>query len=506
MGPGAPCLIDAASGDTLSYDEVRAITIRVAATLRARGYAEGAKASVLSPNHPVAYAVILGIVRAGLIWIPMNPRLAESEIAALYNDFGCEVLFYLSPLADAVMAIKESSHSIRDFVCIDAAGADMCLDDWTAGTAETFADLPHDPERPYVVQPTGGTTGRPKGVMMVARNLECVVAGMVMATPFARRPVFLAAAPLTHAGGMVMQSILAQAGAGVILGKVSAPAILDAIETYRITHVFLPPTVIYDLLASPGVRGRDYSSLVYFMYAASPIAPAKLREAIGVFGPVMTQLYGQTEAGLPNTFLSPAEHFDAAGNIDETRLTSCGRASPLSRVAIMAVDGTLLPQGEIGEIVVQSNGVMVGYYKNPQATEEVSAYGWHHTGDLAYQDADGFFHIVDRIKDMVISGGFNIYSAEVENGILAHPAVKDCAVIGVPDAKWGEALKAFVELKEGAVASEEEILRLCREKLGGMKTPKTLHIIEAIPRSATGKILKRELRAAHWQGAGRMVS
>jgi acyl-CoA synthetase (AMP-forming)/AMP-acid ligase II len=172
----------------------------------------------------------------------------------------------------------------------------------------------------------------------------------------------------------------------------------------------------------------------------------------------------------------------------------------------MAPDGTLLPRGEIGEIVIQSHGVMIGYYKNPDATAEVSAHGWHHTGDLAYQDAEGFFHIVDRIKDMVISGGFNIYSAEVEAGILAHPAVKDCAVIGVPDAKWGEALKAFVELKPGETVTEPELLGFCRDKLGGMKTPKTLHIIDAIPRSATGKILKRDLRAAYWEGSGRMVS
>ncbi len=506
MNPSAPCLIDAASGDVLTYDDVRAITIKVAATLRARGYGEGCKASVLSPNHPVAYATVLGIVRAGLTWIPMNPRLAETEIALMYRDFDCEVLFYLSPLAAAVAAIKNSTHHIKEFICIDEAGEDPTLAEWTQGAAVAFAELPHNPERPYVIQPTGGTTGRPKGVMMVARNLECVVAGLLIAMPSAQRPVFLAAAPLTHAGGMVMQSILAQGGAGIVVGKIAAAELLESIPKHRITHVFLPPTVIYDLLASPQIRQHDYSSLVYFMYAASPIAPAKLREAIEVFGPVMTQLYGQTEAGLPNTFLAPAEHFDAQGNIDESRLTSCGRASPLSRVAIMAPDGALLPRGEIGEIVIQSHGVMIGYYKNPAATAEVSAHGWHHTGDLAYQDADGFFHIVDRIKDMVISGGFNIYSAEVEAGILAHPAVKDCAVIGVPDPKWGEALKAFAELKPGESATPQDLLEFCRKQLGGMKTPKTLHIIDAIPRSATGKILKRELRAAYWDGGSRMVS
>ncbi len=499
-------MIDVTSGDTLSYDDVRVITLQVAATLRARGYAPGCKASVLSPNHPRAYAAVLGIVRAGLTWIPMNPRLAEGDIALMYHEFDCEVLFYLAALAPQVAAIRQAAHGIREFVCIDAPGEDVSLADWTEGVAAEFAELPHDPERPYVIQPTGGTTGRPKGVMMVARNLECVVAGLMIAMPCAQRPVFLAAAPLTHAGGMVMQSILAQGGAAVVVGKISAPVLLEAIPRFGISHVFLPPTVIYDLLASPQIGQHDYGSLRYFMYAASPIAPAKLREAIGVFGPVMTQLYGQTEAGLPNTFLSPAEHFDADGRIDESRLTSCGRASPLSRVAIMAADGRLLPRGEIGEIVIQSHGVMVGYYKNPSATAEVSAFGWHHTGDLAYQDGDGFFHIVDRIKDMVISGGFNIFSAEVEGGILAHRAVKDCAVIGVPDDKWGEALKAFVELKAGESATAEELLAFCRVRLGGMKTPKTLHVIDAIPRSPTGKILKRELRAAYWPDAGRMVS
>ena len=205
------------------------------------------------------------------------------------------------------------------------------------------------------------------------------------------------------------------------------------------------------------------------------------------------------------THLSARDHFDAGKLADDKRLTSCGRATPFVNVQIMDDAGNILGAGEMGEIVLRSSLVMKGYYKNPEATKEASSHGWHHTGDVGMRDEDGFFYIVDRKKDMIITGGFNVYSTEVEQAVLSHPAVLDCAVIGVPDDKWGEAVKAVVQLKPGAEASEDEIIALCKEAIGAVKAPKSVDFREDLPRSPVGKVLKREIRDAFWQGKSRAI-
>jgi acyl-CoA synthetase (AMP-forming)/AMP-acid ligase II len=276
-----------------------------------------------------------------------------------------------------------------------------------------------------------------------------------------------------------------------------------------VTHLFLPPTVIYDLLAQPGVREVDYSSLRYFLYSAAPMAPEKVREAITVFGPVMCQVWGQSEAAW-NTILLPEDHFAngvLGGQIaDNDRLASCGRPLPFVTVEVMDEAGNLLADGERGELVVRGMCVMQGYYGQPELTKAVSEHGWHHTGDIGYRDSQGYFHIVDRKKDMIISGGFNIFSAEVERAILDHPEVAECAVIGVPHEKWGEAVLAIVEMRPGREADAESILAFCRERIGAMKTPKSIEFVAQLPRNANGKILKHTLRDEHWSGADRRVS
>jgi acyl-CoA synthetase (AMP-forming)/AMP-acid ligase II len=231
----------------------------------------------------------------------------------------------------------------------------------------------------------------------------------------------------------------------------------------------------------------------------------KLAEAIDVFGPVMTQTWGQTEAPLICTYLAPEAHLGADGRIDEKVLRSCGRATPLTRVEVMDANGKLLNPGEVGELVVRGDLVMKGYFDRPEENERVSRFGWHHTGDVGYRDEAGFFFIVDRNKDMIISGGFNIYPSEIEQVLWKHPAVLDCAVIGVPDSKWGEAVKAVVELKPGVTATEDELKHHCRETLAGMKTPKSIEIWQSLPRSPLGKVLKREIRDKYWQDQWRKV-
>jgi acyl-CoA synthetase (AMP-forming)/AMP-acid ligase II len=231
----------------------------------------------------------------------------------------------------------------------------------------------------------------------------------------------------------------------------------------------------------------------------------KLIEAIKVFGPVLTQTYGQAEAAMICTVFSPHDHVVALESNKRHRLTSCGKVAPLMRLEVMDDAGNILPRGERGEIVLRGGLVMKGYYKNPQATEEASTFGWHHTGDIGVIDEDGFVYIVDRKKDMIISGGFNVFPGEVEQVLWSHPAVQDCAVIGVPDEKWGEAVKAVVELKPGAAATADELIALAKDRLGGVKAPKSVDFTTALPRSPVGKVLKKDLRAPYWAGRERKI-
>jgi acyl-CoA synthetase (AMP-forming)/AMP-acid ligase II len=280
----------------------------------------------------------------------------------------------------------------------------------------------------------------------------------------------------------------------VMLPGFEPVAVMEAIERHRVTHLFLPPTAIYRLLAHPRVRHHDYSSLRYLTYSSAPMSVEKLKEAVAVFGPVLTNSFGQSETGLLNTFLAPAEVAAAVQANDERRLASVGRATPLFRIEIMGDDGKLLPRDTPGEIVVRSSQISPGYFRNPEETARARAFGWHHTGDIGVKDADGYLYIVDRKKDMIITGGFNVYPAEVERVLAGHPQVQDCAVVGLPDAEWGERVTAVVELKPGAAQSAADLIAFCRDRLAGYRTPKEIRFIAALPRSPVGKVLRRLVR------------
>jgi acyl-CoA synthetase (AMP-forming)/AMP-acid ligase II len=281
---------------------------------------------------------------------------------------------------------------------------------------------------------------------------------------------------------------------------------LAAIPKHRVTELFLPPTVIYRLLDIPDLgRKVDFSSLKYFMYGAAPMSVEKLKLALEVIGPRMMGGYGQTEAPASISYLPPGEHFDGGQLASDERLASVGRPNPLIRVEIMNDANEILPQGATGEICVRGDLVMKGYYKAPEKTAETIVDGWLHTGDIGHLDAEGYLHITDRKKDMIISGGFNVYPSEVEQVIWSHPAVQDCAVIGVPDEQWGEAVKAVVELNAGQSVTAEELISLCKARLGSVKAPKSVDFVDSLPRSPVGKVLKKDLRARYWQDSNRRI-
>jgi fatty-acyl-CoA synthase len=485
LDPDAPCLTT--EGETRTYGEVRELSVRVAAALAAQGVVPGERVAVLSGNDPTAFTCVFGISRVGAVWCPINPRNEASENRELLELFGCVALIYQEAYAPLVAKIRSELPSLRTLVCLET--------DW-----DEFLSAEGDADRPAVddlamIVGTGGTTGRPKGVELTGANLEAMTAITLMSYPWPDRPVYLALAPLTHAAGVLCFPVLAKGGEIVIMRRPDVAEFVALIQRHRVTHTFLPPTLIYMVLAHSALDETDLSSLRCFWYGAAPMSASRLEEALHRIGPVMAQLFGQTEAPMMISTMAPADHFRPDGAVAVSRLSSAGRPSPLVTVAIMGPDGDLLPRGNTGEIVVRGSLVMRGYHRDPVATAAAGAHGWHHTGDIGYLDDDNYLYIVDRAKDMVITGGFNVYSTEVEQALMQHPAVQDCAVIGLPDDKWGERVTAVIQLRPGATVDKAEMAAFVKERIGSVKTPKQIEIWDDLPRSKVGKILKADLRS-----------
>jgi fatty-acyl-CoA synthase len=494
LGGGAPCMV--CDGETLTYDDVVALTYRIGSALVAHGVEPGDKVAILASNDPIAFTCVFGLSRAGAVWCPINPRNEAAENRELLDIFDCGTLIFQKNYAPLVEQIRGDLPKITTLVCLDAE-FDWALtwDDFLASGTETV-DRPADDDMAAIVG-TGGTTGRPKGVMLTGTNLETMSALTIMGYPWperGERPVYLAMAPLTHAAGVLCLPVLAQGGSIVVIRQAAVDTFLTKVAEHRATHTFLPPTLIYMILDHPDLETSDLSSLQCFWYGAAPMSAKRLEEALTRIGPVMAQLFGQTEAPMMISMMSPSDHFRADGSIATERLSSAGRPAPLVTVALMNPDGTMAPAGDRGEIVVRSSLVMRGYYKNPEATAEAGAHGWHHTGDIGFIDDEGFLHIVDRAKDMVITGGFNVYSTEVEQALMSHPAVADCGVIGLPDEKWGERLTAVLQLRPGQSIDIAEVQAFVKGQIGSVKTPKQIEVWDDLPRSKVGKVLKTEIK------------
>jgi fatty-acyl-CoA synthase len=493
LGADRPCLTT--DGVSMTYGEVQQLSHRIAAALVASGVGPGEKVAILSGNDPVAFTALAGISRAGAVWCPINPRNEASENRELLDLFDCTTLVFQASYAPLVERIRGDLPGIHTWVCLDgtvddAVGWDDFLARGDGGPSEVG---PIDDVAAIVG--TGGTTGRPKGVMLTGHNLETMSAITLMSYPFEGRPVYLALAPLTHAAGVLCFPVLALGGEIVIMRSPDVGGFLHLVEQHGVTHTFLPPTLIYMVLGHPALESADLSSLQCFWYGAAPMSAARLEEALTRIGPVMAQLFGQTEAPMMISVLPPADHFRPDGSIAQERLSSAGRPAPLVTVAILDEHGAVLPPGRTGEICVRSSLVMAGYYKNDAATAEASAHGWHHTGDIGLIDDDNYLFIVDRAKDMIITGGFNVYSIEVEQAVMEHPAVQDCAVIGLPDDKWGERVVAVLQMREGASVAAGELTAFVKQRIGSVKAPKQVEIWADLPRSKVGKVLKSDIVA-----------
>jgi acyl-CoA synthetase (AMP-forming)/AMP-acid ligase II len=507
--PARAAIID---GDArYSYGETQAITRRIASAMRANGLRDADAAAIYSHNDARVLFCMLGIMRAGAVWVPINYRNAIEANTEYMSYVETAWLFYHSAFREQVMELKSHVPTLRHLICLDREddatpslqkfmeqGSEIRDSDW--------GDAAGDLDRLVGLVPTGGTTGPAKGVRVTSLAWGSMTE---MASHYWRAeavdPVCLNIAPLSHAAGVVAFTMFAIGATNVIMPRFDAGEVLRNIECCRATHLFLPPTAFYNLLAHPDVGKFDYSSLKVFLLAGSPVSPDKLKQGVEIFGPCMCQCYGQTEAPMLLTWLDQKTVAAAAAGDHPERLRSCGKATSAVRLAIMNDDGNTLPPNQTGEIVARGPLVTAGYYKMPEATAEICKYGWHHTGDVGYMDEDGYVYIVDRKKDMIITGGFNVFCAEVEAGIMALPNVQECAVIGVPDDKWGEAVKAFVVLREGESLGQDEVIRHCKSKLGGVKSPKSVEFCAEIPKTYAGKIDRKALRKPYWAAADRAV-
>jgi acyl-CoA synthetase (AMP-forming)/AMP-acid ligase II len=493
LGENAPCLTMGTVD--YSYGDVQRISHRVARALQRSGIHAGDKVAVLSSNDALAFACVFGISRAGAVWCPVNPRNEASENRFVLDAFDCNCLIFHSAYAPMVEQMRANLPKVRVFVCLDAVSPFApTWDHWVEGASDEPIDIPTIDDLAMIAG-TGGTTGQPKGVMLSGRNLETMSALTLMGYPFEGRPTYLALAPLTHAAGVLTFPVMTHGGRVVIMKKPDLSDFLALIEAHRVTHTFLPPTLIYMLLQHEKLSTTKLDSLQCFWYGAAPISAARLEEALTQIGPVMAQLFGQTEAPMMISMMAPKDHFNADGSVARERLASAGKPGPLVQVATMNSDGELQPTGETGEIVIRSSLVMMGYYKDQKATDEVGRFGWHHTGDIGRLDADGFLYIVDRAKDMIITGGFNVYSVEVEQALMQHPDIQDSAVIGLPDDKWGEKVVAVLQLHAGRSVQPDEIVAFVKARIGSVKAPKRVEIWPDLPRSKIGKVMKKDIRA-----------
>jgi acyl-CoA synthetase (AMP-forming)/AMP-acid ligase II len=488
-----------------SYDEIGRQSCRIANALRRDFGDQPRHVAVLAANDPAAWTAVLGVWRAGMVWIPLNPGYPPADLQSLLAAFTGHVLFFHERYRAVVDGLRAQLPEMIAWICLDGRGPDS-LETWLGDVDAQAPVLDWHPDDVVAIMPTGGTTGVPKGVMNTHRSLATSTTHMMLAFHYEEdEPIVnLAAAPMTHAAGLLLLPVTARGGTIAVIERADAGEVVTAIERYAVTELFLPPTVIYRMLDLPGIDQREFGSLRYFLYGAAPIALDRLRSALRVFGPVMITGYGQMEAPMAVSFLRPGEHVDATGAVDEARIGTVGVPYPLVAVQIQNDDGLPVALDQPGEICVRGDLVMRGYYRNEQATAETIVNGWLHTGDIGRLDEHGYLRITDRKKDMIISGGTNVYPGEVEQVLAAHPGVRECAVAGRPDPDWGEAVTAFVERAEPAAAkaaddqtgpvTEQELISWCKERLGSVRTPKSVIFVDALPKSAVGKVLKKALR------------
>jgi len=485
----------------MDFAELERATHRAASALQAAGLKKGDRIAWLGKNAVLYFTLMFGAARIGVVMAPVGWRLARPERQYIVHDTESKLLFAGEGFEDDARALAPELPHVQRVFSADEA--------WAWIDAATPGDFtPAGPEDAILQLYTSGTTGHPKGVELCNRNLF----GLRRAAQQAQLPwafwaddeVVMVAMPCAHIGGTGL-GFMALAGGvcGCVMAEFTPDGVFDAITNEGVTRFFAVPAALQMLVNHPRCAQTDFRRLKYIFYGAAPIPLALLKQCVQAFGCQFAQAYGMTETTGTVVMLPPEDH-DPNGS---PRMRAAGKPVPGVEAKILGFDGQEVPRGEVGEIVTRSSNNMLRYWKQPEATARtLTADGWVHTGDAGYMDADGYIFIHDRVKDMIISGGENVYPAEVENAIYGHPDVADVAVIGVPDDTWGEAVKAVCVPKAGRTIDPADVIAWARERIAGFKVPKSVDVIPELPRNPTGKILRRALRAPYWQGRERQVN
>jgi long-chain acyl-CoA synthetase len=490
-------------GRETTYADLERHTNQVANALIAAGLKTGDRVAYFGKNSDSYFEVFFGAAKMGGATTPINWRLAGPEVAYILQDSRAPILFVGPEFVDTVRKIAGECPDLKTIIAVEAS-----TQEWPASIAWRDAQPDAPPpissraEDEVLQLYTSGTTGRPKGVMLMARNLMSLQdvldrTGQEWAR-WSADDVSLIAMPIGHIAGTGWGFWTLFRGAkGIVLRDFDPGHILDLIERDKINKLFLVPSALQAVVTHPRAREVDYAHVKYISYGASPIPLALLRECVEVFGCGFVQMYGMTETTGTVVALPPEDHTTDGS----ARMRSAGKALPGVELAILDPAGKRLAAGEVGEIAIRSPSNMKGYWNLPDATAAtVDKEGWLRTGDAGYLDEEGYLYIHDRVKDMIISGGENVYPAEVENAIYGHPDVAEVAVIGVPSERWGEEVKAVIVPKPGRIPREDDVIAWARARIAAFKAPKSIEIIDAFPRTATGKVLRRELKAKYWQG------
>lgn len=495
---------------TLTYAEMSALANRIGNGLVSLGVRPGERVGMLLPNTLELIPTQHGIWKAGAVLVQMPTRAAAAVHRANLAQTGATTLIYHARFDAVAAEVAADLPGLTRLVRLGDAGADGAAPAGTIDLGELVAAQPEtapgvaieEHDEAYVLF-TSGSTGHPKGVVNSHFTWAhySITAGLEIAD-IRPREVFAHGAPMTHFTQVFVMPTFVRGGTNVMLPGLDVDILLDAIPRYGVTATALVPTIVYLLLDHPGRDQADLSTLRTAVYAGSPIAPDRLKEALEVFGQIFVQTYAGTEPGYVSVLRKEDHRVDSEAALQ--RLASAGRPIPYVKVSIQDVNDQMLRPGEVGEVCSRQLGQMLSYV-DPARNRDALRDGWVHTGDIGYLDTDGYLYIVDRKKDMVISGGFNVFPRQVEDVLLTHPAVAQAAVIGVPDPKWGEAVHAFVVLRAGAEATAEELRAVVKQSLGSVPAPKSVDFVDDLPVNPAGKLDKKKLRAPYWAGRTRQV-
>ena len=493
----------------LSYLQANERINKLANGLKGLGIQKGSNVAILLHNCPEFLETLFACFKAGLGSVPINFRLHPKECSFIIDNSEASAVFLGEDFRDSLYALRKEMPRVKHYICIaDPLEGMLPYEALLEDRPTRFTDEELERDHLAWLFYTSGTTGRPKGAMLTHHVLMMMTMNFYAdMCPLGPEDVVLHAAPLSHGSGLYGIPNVGKAAANVILkSKSFEPKIVfETIQKRKVTNMFMAPAMIKRLVTFPEFDQYDLSSIKCINYGGAPIYEEDLKDAVRKWGQVFVQLFGQAESPMTISYLRKEEHLLEGTPEQMKRLTSAGIPRTDVEVKIYDMNDQELPPGEMGEIVVRGEVVMKGYWRNPEATAETLRGGWLHTGDLGIMDERGYVYILDRAKDMIISGGENIYSREIEDIIVKHPAVYEVAVIGVPDEKWGEAVKAVVSLRPGQKATEEDIINFCKEHLASYKKPKSVDFIDAVPKNPYGKVLKRELREKYWVGQARRV-